>query len=557
MIHPNSGIEQLKSENESLQSENEKLKAQIRSLTLEKQDSQVSLKEKDEFLQAIYNNSDIGIYVIDVLENGEYRFKGINPAHEKLLNVKSEQLEGKGLEVLSELFGPEMTGYVKKQYDIVVESKTTQYVETNMKLNGKDTSWYRGLKPVFDKEGKVIRIIATATPITELKSLEKEKLQLEKQLRQAQKMEAIGSLAGGIAHDFNNILYPLLGYADILKQELPDDSPHHNYVKEILKASFRAKDLIQQILRFSRQGDQELKPIKIQTVLEEVEALLSSTIPKTVELNTTISQDCGKVLADPTQIHQVIMNLVTNAYHAMPDLNGKLQISLKQINSAPDIAENAEAEQYALLQISDNGTGIKKEHLEMIFDPYFTTKEKGKGTGLGLSVVHGIVKQFNGFIEVISEWGKGTIVEIYLPILTKKVSEKTKAKPQPETLFGKESVLLVDDEIDIIKIGKIMLEKYGYNVTIHSSSKKALAVFKETPDLFDIVLSDMTMPDLNGLQLSNEIKKIRKDLPVIICTGYSEQIDDTNSDQFNIDGFIKKPLIMKDVAAIIRDTLDT
>lgn len=557
MENPETMNDLLQAQVQRLEAENKSLKEQIESLQKNNKENQDAIKEKDIFLQTIYHNSDVGIYMVDVLENGSYRFNGINPAHERLLGVKNEQLEGKGVEVLKEVFNSETMAYVKAQYDRVVETKTTQYVETQIKLHGKDTSWFRGLKPILDDTGKVVRIIATATPITELRNLEKDKQHLEKQLRQAQKMEAIGVLAGGIAHDFNNILYPLLGYTDVLIHELPKDSLYHGYANEILKAGLRAKDLTQQILSFSRQRDQELQPVKIQAVVEEACALLDSTIPKTIAFKTRIQPDCKAVMADATQIHQIIINLVTNAYQAMSENGGLLKLVLQQIKTDLNKKKNpaGSGKEYVMLQVSDSGTGIEKAHLEMIFDPYFTTKDKDNGTGLGLSVVHGIVKQFKGIIKVFSKPKKGTTIKVYLPIIQSE-ERNTPVQLPPKTSHGSETIFLVDDEIDITKIGKIMLGNYGYNVIIETSSIKALERFKQSPDIFDIIISDMTMPGLTGLELSEEIKKIRKDIPVLICSGFNDKINAKNVHQFNVEGFLEKPLVMKDVSAKIRSILD-
>jgi PAS domain S-box-containing protein len=385
-----------------------------------------------------------------------------------------------------------------------------------------------------------------------------ERKTMEIQLRQAQKMESIGTLAGGIAHDFNNLLSPILGYSELLKEDLPQDSSLQKSVSEILQASLRAKDLVKQILTFSRQHRQEFKPIRVQSVLKEALKFLGSSIPKTIDIQTKIDPDCGVVFADTTQIHQIIMNLVTNAYQAMQESGGQLKLVLGQTEIGADSLSHSELipGKYALLKVIDTGPGIQKDVIDKIFDPYFTTKGTGKGTGLGLSVILGIVNNCKGDINVYSEPGKGTQVHVYLPIV-KNVSDiegSNKLQPIPG---GTERILLVDDEEMVVKMEKQLLERMGYNVTSRTESIEAFEVFKTNPDAFDIIISDMTMPNMTGLQLANKVKAIRPDIPFVICTGFSDQITKESSKGLGIQGYVSKPIIKKDIAKIIRDVLDT
>ncbi len=386
---------------------------------------------------------------------------------------------------------------------------------------------------------------------------QKEHELLNQQLQQAQKMEAIGTLAGGIAHDFNNILYPLMGFTEMLKEDVPSDSPLHSHIDEILQASFRAKDLVKQILAFSRQGEQELRPIKLQPIIKEALKLLRSSIPATIEMKQEIDPACGVVVADPTQIHQIIMNLATNAYHAMEEKGGSLTVSLEQVRLESEqilLPELAPGD-YAMLRVTDTGPGIEKDQLDKIFDPYFTTKGTGKGTGLGLSVVQGIVKRSHGDIQVLSEPGQGTEVQVYLPV-QQQISTEKHTDPDQPVRGGTEKILLVDDEASIVKMEQQMLERLGYTVTARTGSFDALEAFKADPQAFDVVVTDMTMPNMTGVQLAAELKKIRPNIPVVLCTGFSYQVNEENSKALGIDGFVMKPVIMKEIAATIRKVLD-
>jgi PAS domain S-box-containing protein len=405
----------------------------------------------------------------------------------------------------------------------------------------------------------------------------RDKKHLESMLLQAQKMEAIGTLAGGIAHDFNNILFPILGYAEMLIEEIPKDSPSRVRVKRIHSAGLRARDLVQQILAFSRQGENEPNLIKIQPIIKEALKLIRSTIPATISIDQQIEAQCGKVKADPTQIHQIIMNLTTNAYHAMAENGGKIEVCLREIEMAQEDLINKDLKNkdfinpdlihpdlihsemtpgpYACLTVTDTGIGMDRSLTEKIFDPFFTTKEKGKGTGMGLSVVHGVVKKMNGAIRVNSRLGSGTEFHVYLPII-KTVSDNNKRREDAPISGGTESVLLVDDEPDILTMEQQILERLGYQVTSCTGSMEALAVFRAGPDKFDLVITDMAMPNMPGDKLSAELINIRPDMPVLLCTGFSENMSEEKADSLGIKGLLLKPIAIQDLARKMREVLD-
>ena len=416
------------------------------------------------------------------------------------------------------------------------------------------------------KDGSVIKALMFARPIniagkacilTVFLDVTEQK-RLEAQLQQAQKMESIGTLAGGIAHDFNNILFPIVGYTEMTMDDVPEDSTAHRNLKEILSSALRARDLVQQILTFSRKQNQELKPLKTQIVVREALKLIRSSLPTTIEISQNIDKDCGLVMADPTQIHQIVMNLCTNAYHAMDDTGGTLEVNLNEVELTVDDITGLDMEPgpYLCLKVGDTGEGMDQSVIERIFDPYFTTKETGKGTGLGLAVVHGIVKSYGGDIRVYSEVDKGSVFHVYLPrIKEASVSPETVVSDE-ELQTGHERILLVDDEEAIVSMEKQMMEKLGYHVTARTSSIEALEAFRAQPDKFDLVITDMTMPNMTGDRLAGELMNIRPDIPIILCTGFSEKISRERADALGIKGFLMKPIAMKDLAKTIRKALD-
>ncbi|WP_319522970.1 response regulator [uncultured Desulfosarcina sp.] len=386
---------------------------------------------------------------------------------------------------------------------------------------------------------------------------EEDKKKLERQLRQAQKMEALGTLAGGIAHDFNNILSAVLGYSELGMQDV-DDTAHPLYpkLKAIHHAGLRAKALVEQILSFSRMQEQLQAPVKVSPIVKEVLKLLQTSLPANIRVQSKIKAD-RSVMGDPTQIHQIIMNLCTNAYHAMLETGGVLSVSLEQvvIGEAEDTgALNLEPGPYVRLMVSDTGTGISPAILERIFDPYFTTKEKGKGTGLGLAVVHGIVKSHRGEIAVKSVVGKGTTVTVFLPVTGDDASENGVDKPVIPR--GSEHILLVDDEKDLVEIGKEMLRRLGYRVTAVVGSTTALETFKTDPFRFDLVVTDYNMPGLTGDKMARQMLEIRPSTPIIVCTGFSEVFDPQRAQSIGIRRVLMKPLTMESIAHAVREVLE-
>ncbi len=380
---------------------------------------------------------------------------------------------------------------------------------------------------------------------------------MEERLRQTQKMEAIGTLAGGIAHDFNNILSAILGYADLAKVDLPRDSAVLDYIEEVLKAGTRARNLVQHILAFSRQSKPEKVPLAMHLVVKEALSLLRATIPTTVQISQTIAP-AGMILGDADQMHQVVMNLCTNAFQAMKNEDGILTVGLRpvvldaeSISAYPDLSPGS----YLQLTVSDTGSGMGPEVLQRIFDPYFTTKAQGKGTGLGLSVVHGIVKSHGGTITVYSEVDKGSTFHVYLPLVEADQKETAKTT-EPRLPSGKERILFVDDEPALAELGKKMLSSLGYQVVTRTNAIEAMALVEDANPPFDLVITDMTMPNMSGVELAVKLLRVYPDLPIILCTGFSNTISKARAKDIGIREFAMKPLIRKNMAELVRRVLD-
>ncbi|MDX1708311.1 MAG: ATP-binding protein, partial [Desulfobacterales bacterium] len=404
-------------------------------------------------------------------------------------------------------------------------------------------------------DGRYVRL-QVATDITKLKELENERLKSEAYLRQAQKMEAIGTLAGGIAHDFNNILSAIMGYTELSMIDITKETDAKYNLNEIYKASQRAKEVVKQILAFSRRSAQERKPLKIDPIVKEAIKMLKASLPATIQIQQYIDPAAGVIEADATEIHQIIMNLCTNAFHAMSETGGVLEVKVENINVGAEKAGTLEitAGNYLMCKVADTGCGMAPEVVERIFEPYFTTKEKDKGTGLGLAVVHGILKSYGGAVTVDSRPGKGSVFTVYIP------TEAQEAKPESDAPHmiptGNERILFVDDERTLAEIGKKSLERLGYKVDTCTSSMKALELFQNARDDIDLVITDMTMPEMTGDKLAGEVIKIRADIPVIICSGYSDEGLVKRAEQIGISAFLIKPLVIQDLATTIRDVLE-
>ena len=473
----------------------------------------------------------------------------VNPAFESITGYGRKEAVGQNPRILKS--GKHRKEFYAHLWNTIASGKVWRGHFISKKKNGTLYEEEATISPIKNTSGEIINFVAVKRDVTE-------EIKLEGKLRQAQKMEAIGTLAGGIAHDFNNILSAIIGYTELAEYEIPEGSKTREKLKEVLKAGRRAKDLVKQILAFSRQGDQERKPLQIGHIVKEALKLLRASLPTTIEIRRNIEPYTGIIEADPTQIHQVLMNLCTNAAHAMNNKGGMLEVGIRNVEvENEDIGleyPNVPPGRYVMLTIRDTGHGMSAGVVERIFDPYYTTKEKGEGTGLGLAVVHGIVKSHGGAITVYSEIGKGSTFNIYFPAIEKKVEEEKETGEVIHT--GHQRILFVDDEPALVDIGKKMLEHLGHEVIIRTSSLEALEAFRNNPDRFDLVISDKTMPQMTGFDLARELKQIRPDIPIILCTGFSDTTDSDKAKAMGISGLVMKPIVMREMAETIKRVSD-
>lgn len=409
----------------------------------------------------------------------------------------------------------------------------------------------------YDNDGTPLTTKATFQNVTDQKKEEKRRKQLEAQLVQTHKMEAIGTLAGGIAHDFNNILSGILGYSQLTQLQAQDPEKVNEHVEQIIKGAQRASDLTRQILTFSRQTKYQKHPFKIYIEIKEALKLLRSSIPTTIKINTRFDSR-GMVIADPIKIHQLIMNLCTNAYHAMKEKGGVLTVALTDTDNQEAKRLNhgkALAQKYIKLEVSDTGHGMDEKILKRAFDPYYTTKQLGDGTGLGLSLVQAIVGEHDGFLDVCSDPDKGSSFYVYLPAVKPEPRKNEPGAAKSSVLAGTENIMVVDDEEAIRRSSKRLLGKYGYHVQSFADGLQAFDAFKAEPDTFDLIVTDLTMPELSGDKLAGRVLKIKPGIPIILCTGFSEDITQKKIAEIGIKKLVQKPVSSHDLAVLIRELL--
>ncbi len=520
--------------------------AELEASNQQLQASQVEMRQARDYFENLFRTSPDAIFVTDadgyiVMANESvYEVYGYSPEeligqHASSLTPDNERAWNENIVLVERVFE---LGLVRN------------WVAVRQHKDGRIIQVETSVVLLKNPDGTISGSISSTRDITDRK-------RLEEQLRQSQKMEAIGTLAGGIAHDFNNILGAIIGYTELSKDLPAGNRDLENNLSQVLKAAERAKNLVKQILAFSRKSESALKALQLHLVVKEVLNLLRSSIPTTIDIKTDIATANDIVIADATQVHQIVMNLCTNAAHAMQQKGGVLEVTIK----AFDLDEHSvrayadiEPGPYVRLSVKDTGTGISGDVITRIFEPFFTTKELGRGTGMGLAVAHGIVKSLNGDIKVYSEPGKGTVFHVLLP----RVQEEGAGRDivQQSAPHGHERVLLVDDETMLLDVGEQLLNSLGYRVTAISSPVEALELFGKDPAAFDLVITDQTMPQLTGYDLAQQLLKIRKDVPLILCTGYSDLVTVESAIAGGIKAFVIKPLNRLAIAETIRKVLD-
>lgn len=511
----------------------------------------VALKDREAHLRALVESSSDAILTLD-----KQKFMvDCNPAFVRLLGHTKNEIEGKSLKLILPV-DANRKRFENAVFNLIEKEGAWR---DEWEFTRKDGSIIHMETTISEKilpDGRVEGYVAIMRDITKRKLAEKEKSALESQLQNVQKMEAIGALAGGIAHDFNNILSSIIGYTELSRRALPEESPINEDLYEVLDAADKAKALVRQILTYSRQSDQERRPVSLNTIIKGAVRLLWSSLPSSIEINVKIDADPDTVLADPTQVHQVLLNLATNAVHAIGKNSGVLDIELHDFELKDDEASSIPAAvpgEHLELTVRDNGHGMDQSIMDRIFDPFFTTKGRGEGTGMGLSVVHGIVKDHGGLIRVESELGKGTAFQVILPKYMG--SADMVAEPEGRLIGGNERILMVDDDDRVLNAWKRILTALGYDVVAVTSPLDAIKVFREKATRIDLVITDLTMPIMHGVELAERLMKEREDIPVILYTGFSEAVDEEMARAAGIDTFLHKPITTSEMADAIRSAL--
>ncbi len=495
--------------------------------------------DRERLMSAIEQTSE-SLLIVDTNGNIQYQ----NPAYERTTGYSKDDSIGliarflsrdsQNQIILDEIWQTLRAGYIWRGQMV------------NIKKDGSPFTEETSISPIRDPQKEIVGYVIVARDITREK-------QLEEQLLQTQKIEAVGNLAGGIAHDFNNILTGIYGHAQLALDQIPSTHPANESVQGVIAASDRAAGLVSQILTFSRKSESDYVPVQLENVIDDALKLLRPTLPSTISIKEKLNVPGGMIFADPTQMHQVLLNLCTNAAGAMPT-GGILEIILDEEEINSDIQPTLPRGTYVKLVVSDNGEGIEASNLNQIFDLFYTTKPVGKGTGFGLAVVHAIITECKGSISVESVVGEGTTFTILLPKYKSESEEILVEVNAPPT--GEERVLLVDDEEMVTQVHKRLLEANGYHVTVTNSSLSAAHIFKTNPEDFDIVITDQTMPDMTGDELSQELQKIRPNIPIILCTGYSEDMDESKAASLGISKFLLKPVTREDLLMTIRAAID-
>jgi len=521
---------------------NEKLRHEIE----ERKKAELALKESKEGHRTLIETITDAVVIVDP----EGKLTYLNPEYGRISGHRFEDLIGRSF---TELVAPEYIESTLARFRRGLSGEETPIEEISiLHKDGSQVPVEINTTTLLDADGKLIGRVSVVRDISKRKSL-------EAHLLQAQRLESIGILAVGIAHDFDNILSIIRGFTNIAIHKVPEKSRAKQNLDGALRGVQRAADLVKQIIAFSRQSKPERRPVLVSSIVEDAVSLLKVSFPSTIEIRLDLQVGSGTVYADPTQIHQILMNLGTNAAHAMREKGGILEVSLLEVEmdaaalaGLPDISPG----DYLRMTVSDTGEGISPEVLDRIFDPYFSTTERGEGTGLGLSVVHGIVKSHGGAITVHSKPLEGTTFHTYLPLMDYKAEPEEQVIPYEPLIGGNERILFVDDEEDMVFLARQLLESLGYGVDTRTTGVEALALFRAQPDRFDLVITDMRLPGMTGERLAENIKKIRRDTPIILCTGFGEDISKERARRMGVREVLLKPLVDIDLTKTIRKVLD-
>jgi len=520
--------------------------------------TQTEEKERasQDFLDKILNNIGDPVFVKD----GRHRFTLVNDAFCSILGLSRDEVIGK---TLSEDLPPdEMEHFVKIDRQVLTDGQEN-LCEELLTVKSRETLTIVTKKTRYVSENGDKFLVGVIRDITERKQAEEERRKLETQLQHSQKMEAIGTLAGGIAHDFNNILSAILGYSQFVKKELPDGSPADKDIDMVIQSSMRAADLVKQILTFSRKTEHQLQALTPHPIIKEALLMLRSTLPATIEIKQDIDKECGNIEADPTNIHQIMVNLCSNALHAMDQQKGTLTVRLSREDlETGDVEayENVAAGSFVVFSVSDTGHGMDTKTMQRVFEPYFTTKEVGEGSGIGLAVIHGIVQDYKGFVRVVSTPGQGSTFSVYLPLLEENAAaEDDQVTPQKNEVSlpqGSGRILVVDDEELLVRVNKRRLEYAGYTVTATTNSEEALEKIRAHPEQFDLLITDQTMPNMSGVELTREVHKINPDMPVIMSTGHSDLVTKEEALEMGISKYVVKPIQGNELLDAVGEVLD-
>ncbi|MDF7805914.1 response regulator [Pontiellaceae bacterium B12219] len=508
----------------------------------------MEMEQKMRRLAVAVEQSSESIMITDMDGNIQY----VNAAFEETTGYSSKEIIGKKPDVLKS--GKHDKAFFEKLWKTISSGKSWAGELTNKKKDGNLYVEEAVIYPIHGDTDKMYNYVAISRDITQER-------EIEKHLRQQQKMNAIGELAGGVSHDFNNILTAILGYVALCMNSVDEDSKVFSYLKEIVKAGDRATKLVRQILTFSRQEEQEFQSMELQPVIEDSLSMVQTTIRKSIAVNLDVDPACGPILGDITQLQQVMINLCTNAAHALGNQRqGSLNVSLKQIEIEGSGPEEQPAEldpgHYACVTVTDTGCGMPPEVVERIFEPYYTTKKKGEGTGFGLSIVHGIVRKHRGQITVESEVDKGTTFTLYFPVLMKAAVVQKQKVEEPSVSKGFGRVLFVDDDATVLSMGREILESFGYTVVTARNGRRALETFKRNPADFDVLVTDYSMPEMNGHELIKATLNVRNDIPTILCSGYMEKVDGEDLQALGHAAYIAKPTDWKELNRTIQKQIN-